>query len=279
MTHLLVGLDESPWSAAAQATAIAVAAKAPERVRLTGVHVVSVRHPTGDVIADLAGLLGFEPVMVPEKVEAVYQARGQRFVEAFQAHAKEASIQAGGILDQGAQLDRLAHHAASVDLVVLGARGETELAWRGQGGGKVEKLIRSAPADVMVVPRKPPSLETIMVGFDGTEGARRALRSARKLARILGAHLHLCYVEDGRRAEDFDPIPQALAELHADKVEATGERIPGEPHETLVARCIERGDGLLAVGRRGRSWFTDLILGRVTERILGKAELALLVAR
>jgi nucleotide-binding universal stress UspA family protein len=279
MMHLLVGLDESPWSLAAQQTAVDIAVRAPEQVRLTGLHVVSVRHPTGDVIADLAGLLGFEPVMVPEKVEAVYQARGERFLESFRARCSEVSVECGGILDQGAQLARLAHHAASVDLVVLGARGETEVAWRGQGGSKVEKLIRSAPADVLVVPRTVRPIEAITVGFDGTEGARRALRSARKLARLLQCPLHLCYVEDGRRAADFDPIPEALAALLADGVEATGERIPGEPHETLVARCIERGDGLLAVGRRGRSWFTDLILGRVTERILGKAELSLLVAR
>lgn len=277
--HLLVGLDESPWSLAAQQTAIAIAVRAPGAVRLTGLHVVSVRHPTGDVIADLAGLLGFEPVMVPEKVEAVYRARGERFLESFRARCAEVGVECGGILDQGAQLARLAHHAASVDLVVLGARGETEVAWRGQGGSKVEKLIRSAPSDVLVVPRTVRPIEAITVGFDGTEGARRALRSARKLARLLGCPLHLCYVEDGRRAEDFDPIPEALAALIADGVEATGERIPGEPHETLVARCFERGDGLLAVGRRGRSWFTDLILGRVTERILGNAELSLLVAR
>jgi len=275
----LVGLDESPWSEAARKTAITIARCAPDKVRLTGVHVVSVRHPTGDVVADLAGLLGFEPVMVPEKVEAVYRARGERLLATLVDEASQHGVTADSVLDQGAQLSRLCHLAASMDLVVLGARGETELAWAGQGGGKVEKLIRRAPADVLVVSRKPPSLRGLTVGYDGTEGANRALRSARKLVQLVGCPLHLCYVEDGRRPKDFDPIPAALKALAAQGVEATGERIPGEPHETLVAHCVERGDGLLAVGRRGRSWFTDLLLGRVTERILGKAELSLLVAR
>lgn len=277
--HLLVGLDESPWSDAARETALAIAAHAPDAVRLTGIHVVSVRHPTGDVVADLAGLLGFEPVMVPEKVEAVYRARGERFLEAFVKQAAAAGLQAGSLLDQGAQVERIRHHAASVDVVVLGARGETEVAWAGQGGGKVDKIIRAAPADVLVVGHSPPDLRSIAVGYDGTEGSRRALRSARKLARVVGCPLHLLYVEDGRRDQDFDPIPEALATLAGEGVEATGERLGGEPHETLVARSLQRGDGLLAVGRRGRSWFSDLLLGRVTERILGNTELSLLVAR
>ena len=53
----------------------------------------------------------------------------------------------------------------------------------------------------------------------------------------------------------------------------------GEPHEALAAGAIDAGADLLVIGYRGRSWLSDVLLGRVTEFLLGKLSIAMLVAR
>ena len=68
--RILVALDESRWSAAAATTALRLASASPKDVDLCAVHVVSVAHLSGVLLRDLAGLMGFEPVLVPEKVAA-----------------------------------------------------------------------------------------------------------------------------------------------------------------------------------------------------------------
>ncbi|MCB9758981.1 MAG: universal stress protein [Alphaproteobacteria bacterium] len=276
---ILVALDESPWAQAAVETALKLASCSPQTVRLVGVHVVNVTQLTGSLVKDLAGMLGWEPVVVPKKVEASYRARGERLLGAFAERCAAAGVEVRTVLETGAVVDRLAHHAGTADLIVVGGRGETELAYPGQGGGNLERLVRRAPTTVLITPRSPLSFSGITIGYDGSDGAQVALRVTRKLAVFIGCPVRVCYVADGRRAEGFDPTDAALAHLTEHGVEATVVRLNGVPHEALPVLTAEAGHDLLALGYRGRSLLGGFFLGRVTERLLGALDIGVIVAR
>ncbi|MCP4804488.1 MAG: universal stress protein [Proteobacteria bacterium] len=276
--HILVALDESPWADAAAGTAIALAAADPDATLLIGVHVVGVTHLSGDLIRDLAGLLGFEPVLVPEHVELVYRRQGRRVLDTFEARCAEAGVRCRTILETGAVLGRLVHHASSADLVVMGALGASETQSPGQGGSLADRFVKASPTSVLCTGRQAVEFNGVTIGYDGSEGARCAVKAVRHLLRGRDTPVRVVYVVDERRGPDFDPLPEGAQALSSERTVETA-RLVGEAHEALASDCETSGHDLLALGYRGRSFVGELLLGRVTERVLGKARMAVLVAR
>ncbi len=274
---LLVGLDESPWGQAAAQTALRIAELSATPRRLVGLHVVGVTHLSGDLVRDLAGLLGFEPVLVPEQVELVYRRRGTRLLRRFEAQAKARGIECRTLLETGAQVPRLVHHAAGADLTLLGVRGESEEQDPGTGGGRVERFVKHAPNSVLVTGNKPVALSGVTLGFDGSQGSVCALRAVRNL--LGGAPMQVQVVHVGPIRRGTDPLDEARQELADSGLDCSFVRVEGEPHEALAGAAEEAGHQLLALGYRGRSVLGELLLGRVTEQLLGRAELSLLIAR
>lgn len=276
-TSILVPLDESRYTRHTVKQALALAARAGGGVRLTGIHVVNVTQLSGRILRDIAGLLGAEPMIVPEQVENHFVARGERLLAEFAAQAEAAGVPHTTVLDRGAVVSRLVHHAAGHDLLMMGVRGETEEEFPGQGGGTAERVVRNLETDALMLSGEDDLATDIAVGFDGSDGAVLALRAAARLTALTGATVHVFHVAETAPAPDpLDEARRLLAELRA-----TGSlsRIDGEPAEALPAAAAAAGCGTLALGYRGRSRLKDIFLGRTTEYLLGKVRLSMLIAR
>lgn len=119
----------------------------------------------------------------------------------------------------------------------------------------------------------------IVVGVDGSEGSRHALRWAAKQAELTGATLEVITSWEYPATYGWVPVPPedyALAEFAGKALdEAIGEvfggQVPatlhkrveqGHPAEVLVA-ASEDAD-LLVVGSRGYGGFADALLGSVS---------------
>jgi nucleotide-binding universal stress UspA family protein len=276
-TSILVPLDESRWSRHALGNALDLAAASPHEVVVHCLHVVNVTRLRGRWLADLAGLMGAEPLVVPERVEAHFKARGEALLESARVRAMAAGVPFRGTLDQGAVVDRIVHRAAAHDLVLMGVRGETEEQFPGQGGGTADRVLRRLPVDVLLVPSEGPIRGDVAVGFDGSNGSVLAMRSAARLAGHLGASVLVMHVGEG----DDTNAPLVEARRLADElgINARFLQLDGEPGEALPAGATQAGCRTLALGYRGRSQLKDVFLGRTTEWLLGSVDLALLVAR
>ena len=289
-TRLLVPIDESPWSASAVDLAFWIAGQSRTRyeaalvadparparspVEIEALHVVGVTQVSGRWIEDMAGLLGFEPVVVPEQVEAFYRHRGQKLLDAVRARATAAAVPARSTLVTGNVVDTICAHAASSDLIVMGLRGETEERFPGQGGSVTERVVRKAPVSTLVVPQGMARIRSLALGYDGSDGARRALRSTAHLAELLGADVHVICV--GVSPPD---LGQAEEQLRSVGVRVALHRVDGEPQEALPNEAVRNGCDVLALGYRGRSALKDIFLGRTTEWLVGQVDLGILVAR
>ena len=275
--RVLVALDGSRWSDGAADAALWLAENAGDAIRLSALHVVNVTRVRGRWLEDLGGLLGLEPVVVPEAVEAYFKARGEEVLKTFVDRAADRGATVHTILDQGGVVERVAHHGGTADLVVLGVRGETEEDLTGLGGTTVERTLRHLTASALVVPGPLPAITGIAVGVDGSPGAARGLLAAAHLAELVPVPLHLIHVGD--HAPDPDPLEEARAVLDGRSVQIFTHRTDGEAHEALPAEAARLGCNVLALGFRGRSHLKDVFLGRITEWMVGRVDLALLIGR
>ncbi len=274
---ITVALDGSPASLAASRVALALASGAAPISRVTGLHILSVMRLTGRVLQDLAGLLGFEPVLVPERVEGYYRSRGLEFLSGLEESCRLAGVRHRSVLDQGNVVERIVHHGDQADLGVMGARGLTEEAFPGHGGGTVERVVRSMSSTCMVIPQDQEPIKGLVLGFDGSDGASHALRSARHLVEIIPVPLHAVCICNTPWSPD--PLEEVRHYFQDMRVDLTCHYLPGEPRESLLLAAQRFDCNMIALGYRGRSNVKDFFLGRVTEWLLHFADIALLISR
>lgn len=129
----------------------------------------------------------------------------------------------------------------------------------------------------------------IVVGFDGSDAARRCLTRARGLHADAATIVVVAVVPDLRSpglASELSGEPldtesilaearELLGGLPVTRIETRVER--GDPAVVLTDVAREVGSGLLIVGRRGGDFVTRTLLGSVAERVVQQAPCDVLV--
>ncbi|WP_022797459.1 universal stress protein [Thermus islandicus] len=139
---------------------------------------------------------------------------------------------------------------------------------------------------------------SILMPTDGSPCSLEAIGHGLDLAKVLSARVHFLYVlenpaqaiwiapesvpyglellEDLKRAGE-EAIKKALALARERGVEATGEVKEGVPIPTIVEAA--KGFDLLVMGTHGRTGLDKLLLGSVTEGVLHRVSVPVLVVR
>jgi nucleotide-binding universal stress UspA family protein len=168
-----------------------------------------------------------------------------------------------------------------VDLVLVGARGLGR--WRGLLLGSVARaVVQLAPCPVLVVRRRRAfDPRRMLLAADGSAGATRAASVCAALAERLDASVLVVHATDGS-TEKHEPdaiAAAAAAAVGRGRVMAVRVRAAGQAGiaAALCEEAIEYSAGMIVVGRRGLSALSRLVLGGVSERLLGVAPCAVLV--
>lgn len=136
-----------------------------------------------------------------------------------------------------------------------------------------------------------PTDRRVLVGVDGSDGSKDALRWAARLAEQEGAVLSVVATWDFPDAFSWDggPVPYSPKEDIENCLAATLDEVFGSRHPARMATGVLRGDAarilvdlskdalLLVVGSRGHGQLAGLVLGSVSAKVAGHSACSVLV--
>jgi len=169
------------------------------------------------------------------------------------------------------------------DLLVVGSRGLSPI--RSLLLGSVsDELVEHAPCSVLVARGTGHGL--LLVGTDGSRDATamprtlcawELFRGMRALA--LGVAPDTAEIDAPGRQELALAARRLAARLGTCGLEARDRVVSGDPAEALIAAATDEGADIVAVGHRGRSTVTQLLLGSVARKVVQHAPCSVLVVR
>jgi nucleotide-binding universal stress UspA family protein len=140
------------------------------------------------------------------------------------------------------------------------------------------------------------TIDRILVTTDFSETSRAAFSLARQVAEKFDAEIVLLYVLDAQLPplvlESSGPgagkLERQCAEQAASRLEAFGARLgegietmvtSGMPHVEIVKFAEDNGIDLIVMATHGRGFFSHVILGSTTERVVRRASCPVLTVR
>lgn len=134
-------------------------------------------------------------------------------------------------------------------------------------------------------------MERIVVGYDGSPAARKALKRALEISARFGSKVYVVHVVDTALlslSEAFAPSMLAALREAGEKVlqeasrEAPGVEarlLEGDPAHEIVRFAAEVGASLIVVGSRGLSTIRRMLMGSVSSRVVQESPVDVLVVK
>lgn len=240
--------------------------------------------------------------MAPRLVEMeIEKARGH--LEAVKERAAKENVECKIVVRQGEESYRFIVEEAlanRAEIIIMGRRGRTGLK-RLMMGSVTAKVIGHAPCNVLVVPRAAKvELRRILAATDGSRYSEAAAMEAIAIAKRSGAILTVVSVVPSEAASPFDIVhsemqrgliaekEQKAAECSIKNVKAIADKegvgvegliLEGRPYEAITNEASEKNADLVVMGSHGRTGLEKLLMGSVTERVIGLAHCAVLVVK
>jgi len=267
LEKLLVATDRSLFSEGAITAAITFAKHCSSKLYVMTVVETNPEYETA----------GAEVLQKEEEEAAQYLA-------SLKAKAQEEIPHCETIFRRGDSASQLVVEEATgkkVDMIVVGRRGRHGLE-KVLLGSAAAKVIGHAPCNVLVVPRAAQvEFKNILVATDGSEHGRTAVAEAIEIAKRCGCSLAVISVA---HSED----EKEKARVHADDAALAAQQagmhvetmvLVGKPHEIIAETATNRGVDLIVMGAYGKTGLKKLLMGSTTEKVIGLAGCAVLVAK
>jgi nucleotide-binding universal stress UspA family protein len=195
-----------------------------------------------------------------------------------------------------------------VDLIVCGSRGQGGFS-RAAVGSTSSSVVHHAPVPVLVVPPGSGALDgPVVIGYDGSDGARHAIAVAARLLHdrpavvvhawsspvqrsLVGGSLLAAPVAEiqeitrdldevfAGQAQDIAEEGATLAREHGLDARAVVVEAASGPWRALTAAAHTEEAALIVVGSRGRGTVASTVLGSVSASLVHNADLPVLVVR
>jgi nucleotide-binding universal stress UspA family protein len=176
------------------------------------------------------------------------------------------------------------------EVVVLGGKHHSVLG-RWVVGSTAHTLVRSLDLALLVTAHSPTPVRQVVAAIDLSDAAVPTIRAAERYAGAFGAALHVLHV-----VEPLPLVPDAPLHFNDEEVfrrsiehleqslwprvtyrgATTGVR-RGTALECIAGEVAERQAQLVVLGSHGKGWVDRILIGSVTERVLGALPCSMLI--
>jgi nucleotide-binding universal stress UspA family protein len=267
MEKLMVATDGSEYSEGAIREAISLAKACSSN--LIAVSVVKTN-------------LEFDSVL-PQFVEKSEQ-EAIKHLESVKAQATKEGVNCTTVVSLSEEpYEDIVRHASknNVDMIIMGTHGRTDMK-RLMMGSVTAKVIGHATCNILVLPLNARvECKNVLIATDGSKYSAAAAVEALGIAKRCGSLLIVISVassdaEIGSAIDNVNKISK-IAEKEGLKIKSIVAK--GKPYEAIVETSKQKEADLIVVGSHGRTGLTRLLMGSVTERVIGHAEAAVLVVK
>lgn len=247
-------------------------------------HVLGRREaPTGDLSGTLR--LGARTALLGELAELdaqrarLAQAKGRAILEDAQAILeKDGVAPVNPRLRQGDLLEAVAVLEPDIRAIVIGKRGEAADFAAGHVGSNLERVVRSAHVPVLVASRAFRPIAKVLVAFDASASARRAIERMAGSPVFQGLSVTLVHAGEASRSLGAS-LEDARARLAGAGLPVDTAIVAGEPEAALTRKVETEGFDLLVMGAYGHSRIRSLIIGSTTTAMIQACRIPVLLYR
>jgi nucleotide-binding universal stress UspA family protein len=229
------------------------------------------------------GVEGFAPI-IPS---SGYQEESQKLLD---QKAQEILNKAEKILDSydleyitekesGNPIDVICEKAKLCDILIMGARGEFAKWSDKMLGATLEAISRLSIKPVFVSPKDFREIKKVMIAYDGSENASKALQLSAFFASKLELPLLLLNVSESQETGD-KILQEARDYLAPYKIPGLTEKITaGDADDQIVQVSQQENVDLIIMGSYGHSRIREAILGSTTVQTMRRVNIPILMAR
>ena len=250
-------------------------------------HTIDHHHET-DVRVDLTGNIGLgsqedllEEITTLEQQQSKLKLKqGKLLLQAAKERVKAAGVSApiccqlhGGLIESLIELEE------SIRVLVIGLRGREHDNQPKQIGAKLEAIIRSLHRPVLIVNDAFNAPQRIMIAYDGSKVADKAVEMVAESPLFKGLTCHLVCVNDNE-ATAARLLERAAAKLSAaDGIELVTIKLKGKAKEVLCEYQQQHDIDLTVMGAFRHTRLHDMLLGSFTHKMLVNSNKPLLLLR
>ncbi|AWL11196.1 Universal stress protein [Saliniradius amylolyticus] len=280
---VLAGIDGSSISASVTDYAAWISQRVGVPLKL--LH--NIEHRDTPAVADLSGSIGLgSREMLLEELTEMESRRSKIMMEQGKAMLTAATerAQSQGVTEieqcqrHGGLAETLVELEEQIRVLVLGIRGEEHDEQSGKLGHQLETVIRALHRPVLVANCDFVAPQRLLLAYDGSEAADKALEMLATSPLYKGIHCHVAHVcKDDKQADAL--LNKASERLKQAGLEVTTARLNGLPEEELLNYQQQQDIHLIVMGSFGHSRLRELLLGSFTLKMLMKAKIPLLLLR
>lgn len=204
---------------------------------------------------------------VAKEIVSKWEETRQQLRTAFDRKLSDESLGGDFTVLRGVPAELIVEQAKTCDLTVLGRRGKhAEFAFSGPGVN-VEALLLRTTRPVLVVPAGSKMSWRILIAYDGTPAAQRALDYGALFAKLQISQVDVLTVAN-KQEESAAPQHEAKRFLTPYKVDVTYVVRSGDPPRVIAQHAEAIGAGLIVMGAHGHSRLREIIFGCTTREVL-----------
>ncbi len=220
------------------------------------------------------------PVML-EQAETMRQQikeQGDKALRDMRQRCTVAGVEVETSFESGIVSQIILDYAEQVDLVVMGRHGAGGK-WSGPLlGSTFEAVARHAPVPVLATVSDARPLHTLLVAYDGSKQAKRALDIALHLVKGRERQLIILTVDDGRHDRPAASF-EAAALAKEQGVDAKRLLVRGHEAEEILKAAQEENADLILIGAYSRSRFLAALFGSTVDDVVHNATIPVMVCR